>query len=219
MNGFEFVQDRGWWARVLGDAFSPVFWTYFAAMLVLGAISATYLGVDAFWRALAHDTALLLALLPRVLVAMAIAALIWALLPHQRVAEMLGKDTGLWGLVLAALAGAVTPGGPASAYALLAMLGAAGAERGALVAYIGGWALLSLQRVLIWDVPFLGVEFALLTLLACLPLPIIAGAVARKLPVRLHLRGPAQHQPPAPPTAPPTPPPTVPPTAPPGGMP
>ncbi len=31
---------------------------------------------------------------------------------------------------------------------------AAGADRGALVAYITAWATLGLQRVLVWDVPF-----------------------------------------------------------------
>ena len=72
----------------------------------------------------------------------------------------------------------MTPGGPAAAFSLLAVLGGAGADRGALIAYITSWAMLGLQRVLVWDVPFMGAEFSLTRLLICLPLPIVAGLIA-----------------------------------------
>ena len=86
------------------------------------------------------------------------------------------------------MAGALTPGGPSSAYPLLAVLGASGADRGAMVAYITSWAILGMQRVLIWDVPFLGAEFAILRTLVSLPLPILAGLIARNIPLTLTLR-------------------------------
>ena len=98
------------------------------------------------------------------------------------------------GLLIATMAGTITPGGPSSAYALLALLGAAGADRGAMIAYIAAWATLGLQRMLVWDVPFMGGEFAILRFAVCLPLPIIAGLIARRLPLTLHLRD--QPQPP-----------------------
>ena len=72
-------------------------------------------------------------------------------------------------------------------FSLLAVLGGAGADRGALIAYITSWAMLGLQRVLVWDVPFMGAEFSLTRLLICLPLPIIAGLIARSLPLKLQL--------------------------------
>ncbi len=39
-----------------------------------------------------------------------------------------------------------------------------------MVAYITAWATLGLQRILVWDVPFMGAEFAMLRILpsACL---------------------------------------------------
>jgi hypothetical protein len=101
---------------------------------------------------------------------------------------MLGRESGMKGLVVATIAGTITPGGPSSAYALLAMLGASGADRGTLIAYIAAWATLGLQRILIWDVPFMGEEFSILRFMVTLPLPIIAGMIARALPIEMRLR-------------------------------
>ena len=53
------------------------------------------------------------------------------------------------------------------------------------MAYITAWATLGLQRVLVWDVPFMGAEFAFLRILISLPLPVIAGLIARRLPMTL----------------------------------
>jgi len=39
--------------------------------------------------------------------------------------------------------------------------------------------------VLVWDVPFMGAEFALVRFAICLPLPIVAGLIARKVPFEL----------------------------------
>jgi hypothetical protein len=79
-------------------------------------------------------------------------------------------------------AGLITPGGPASAFAFLAILAAAGADRGILVTYITSWALLGMQRIVVWDIPFMGMEFSVLRLLISVPLPIVAGLIARRLP-------------------------------------
>jgi len=84
----------------------------------------------------------------------------------------------------------VTPGGPSAAYSLLAVLAVSGADRGPLVTYITAWALLGMQRILIWDVPFMGPEFAILRFVVCLPLPIVAGLIARQLPLTLRVIDP-----------------------------
>lgn len=189
-----FWMDPAWRRRVLRDAFGPGFWGFFAFAVAVGAICYRVQGPEQFLQAIGNDIDALLAVLPRALVALAVAALIWAMLPRDRLSAMVGREAGLAGLVIATLAGAVTPGGPTSAYALLAVLGASGADRGAMVAYIVSWSLLGLQRVLIWDVPFMGAEFAMLRLAVNLPLPVLAGLVARRLPFTLAVR----RDPPAP---------------------
>ncbi len=187
MAGFGFLASAFWWRKVIGAAFGKGFWGFFAAMIGIGLVCLALRGTDDFLATLEHDLELILSTLPRVMVALSVAALIWVMLPRDEVSALVGRDTGILGLVVATAAGAVTPGGPSSAYALLAMLGAAGAERGALVAYITSWALLGLQRILLWDVPFLGLEFAALRFALCLPLPVIAGLIARRLPLSLDL--------------------------------
>lgn len=188
MTSYGFLKDPLWRSRVLRDAFGPGFWGFMAAGFLAGVLCLVVRGPEVVYRAFAKDIALLDDLLPRMLVALAVAALIWAMLPRDRMSRMVGQESGLAGLVIATIAGTVTPGGPSSAYALLAMLGASGADRGALVAYITAWATLGLQRVLIWDVPFLGAEFALFRIAISLPLPLLAGYLARKLPLTLDIR-------------------------------
>ena len=147
-----------------------------------------FAGPDVFGETLIRDAWLLASMLPRVVVALSIAALIWIMLPRERISRLVGAESGLMGLVIATAAGTVTPGGPSSAFALLAVLGATGADRGALITYITAWAMLGLQRILVWDVPFMGAEFAMLRFCISLPLPLVAGLIARQLPLTLTLR-------------------------------
>jgi uncharacterized membrane protein YraQ (UPF0718 family) len=86
------------------------------------------------------------------------------------------------GILIATVAGALTPGGPMTSFPFVVALYMAGADRGSLVAYLTSWSLLGFQRVMVWELPLLGPEFAFLRLLANLPLPIIAGILARKFP-------------------------------------
>ena len=185
MRKFAYLKDRGWVKSVVKDAFGPSFWGFLFFAIATGIICYWILGEEVLRSALEKDVSLFLDLLPRVLVAISVAALLWVLLPRDKISKLIGKSTGIKGLIVATLAGTITPGGPSSAYALLAVLAASGAERGALVAYITAWATLGLQRVLVWDVPFMGAEFALVRFAICLPLPIVAGLIARKVPFEL----------------------------------
>lgn len=187
---FGFLKDAGWRRHLFDMAFGKSFWGFFVAAVVTGLICWAVLGGETVLLAFRKDLDLLLGLLPRVFVAVGIAALIWVLLPRDRMASLVGKESGIRGLVIATAAGTITPGGPSSAYSLLAVLAVSGADRGALIAYITAWATLGMQRILIWDVPFMGPEFAFLRFLVCIPLPVVAGLIARKLPLTLRVNDP-----------------------------
>ena len=47
--------------------------------------------------------------------------------------------------------------------------------------YITSWAILGAQRIIVWDIPFMGIEFSMYRLLISIPLPIIAGLLARRM--------------------------------------
>jgi len=105
------------------------------------------------------------------------------LIPPGALAQWMGAESGWRGLAVAAIAGMLTPGGPMAAFPLVLVLARAGADRGAVVCYIVSWGLNGLQRILVWEVPLLGADFALLRLLSGLPLGIPAGLIARRLPI------------------------------------
>ena len=186
------LRDPAWWRGLLRNSFGGDFWGFVAFALAAGAAVWIVQGEAAFLAAAREDGELLLSTVPRILAALAIAGLLWAMLPRDRLGRLIGRESSWRGLFVATAAGTVTPGGPASAYPLLALLGGAGADRGALVAYIVAWSTMGLQRILVWDVPFMGAEFSATRFLISLPLPILAGLIARKLPIELALREPEE---------------------------
>ncbi|MEO1016941.1 MAG: permease [Pseudomonadota bacterium] len=123
----------------------------------------------------------LLQLAPRLIGAMLLAGFIQALVPRDAVARWLGAESGMRGLVLAGIAGAFTPGGPMASFPIMAAIAAAGADGGCLIAYLTAWSLLGINRIVVWDIPFLGLEFTALRMLLCLPFPILAGLLYRRL--------------------------------------
>jgi uncharacterized membrane protein YraQ (UPF0718 family) len=179
--------SESWPARLLRLAFGKSFWGFAALAVVSGIVCFVVAGPAAFAEVVENDLYLLARTVPRIVAAMGVAGFIWVMLPRDRLTRLVGQESGWRGLVIATGAGIVTPGGPAAAFSLLAVLGGAGADRGALVAYVSSWAMLGLQRVLVWDVPFMGAEFSLTRLLICLPLPFVAGLIARALPLTLQL--------------------------------
>lgn len=116
---------------------------------------------------------------PKIGAGIFIAATLPLMLPRDRVAGWIGRESGLRGLVLASAAGAAIPGGPMMTFPLAAGFATAGAELGATIAFISGWSLLGLNRTLIWEFSFLPVNLVWTRYLICLPFPILLGLAAR----------------------------------------
>lgn len=184
-------KEDSWLRGVLRRSFGKSFWGFVIFAILSAAACYVVIGPEAFREAVDKDIAMVLKTIPRIIAAMTVAGMIWVMLPRDRLTAMIGSDSGFRGLVIAAMAGVVTPGGPSAAFSLLAVLGAAGADRGAMVTYIASWSMLGFQRIIVWDVPMMGAEFSLTRFLVSLPLPIIAGLIARALPMRLVLVEPA----------------------------
>lgn len=144
-----------------------------------GAALAWLQGLEAFNSALTEGLTLLAMIIPVILAAMMISGYVQRLVPTALVERWLGAGSGLRGLAVATVAGALTPGGPFAAFPLVVGLYRAGASFEICVAYLTAWTVLGLNRVLIWEIPFLGIEFALLRLAVSLPLPALAWLLAK----------------------------------------
>jgi len=152
--------------------------------LAAGALVWGLHGPTAFVGALWVAFDVLLMVLPAMLAGLLLAGSLKQLIPAGALAKWMGEESGWRGLAVASLGGMAMPGGPMAAFPLVLVLAQAGADRGALIAFIVAWALNGFQRVLVWEVPLLGADFALLRFLCGLPMPFIAGALARRVPIR-----------------------------------
>lgn len=173
--------DQSHWPGLIKQSFGKSFWIFVGVAASTATLCYIVVGPDTFASVIARDRVLLTGLLPRVAAAQILAGFVWVLLPRDRMSAFMQRNRGKRGLIFAAAAGAVTPGGPASAFPFLLILAGTGADRGILVSYISGWALLGIQRIIVWDIPFMGIEFSMFRLLISIPLPIIAGMLARRL--------------------------------------
>lgn len=155
---------------------------------VSGALCFWLGGADAIWRALGSAGRTVLMIAPMFAAGLLLAGLVHVLVPREGVARWLGAASGVRGLLIAMGVGAFTPGGPFTSFPLVVALAEAGADVGVLVAYLTSWATLGFNRILIWELPLLGADFVALRVVASLPLPLLAGLIARAIAERLATR-------------------------------
>jgi len=135
-------------------------------------------GPGAFVQALHDEVGLVLSVLPVIAGAVLLAACLQVLLPIDAVKRQLGQDSGWRGLLLATSMGLFVPGGPMASFPLMLAVMGAGADVAAIVAFLTSWSVLGLQRVIVWEIPLMGGNFALVRFLASAPLPFIAAFIA-----------------------------------------
>jgi uncharacterized membrane protein YraQ (UPF0718 family) len=136
-------------------------------------------GTDKFIGILTKDLELFPGMLPKMAAGCLIAAFVTRLLPREVVARVVGAESGLLGLFIAMMMGAVLPGGPLTIYPVAGAFLLLGADVGTAIAFITAWNLLGYNRALIWELPFFGPEYVGWRIMIALPLPIVAGLLAR----------------------------------------
>ena len=154
----------------------------FMVLLVLTLAGGVAVGVVSGWARVGQiliETFEFIAMLaPKIGAGIFIAATLPILLPRERVGRLIGRESGVRGLVVAAACGAALPGGAMMTFPLAAGLGVAGADLGAMVAFISGWSLLGLNRTLIWEFSFLPSDLVWTRYLLSLPMPVLLGLAA-----------------------------------------
>jgi uncharacterized membrane protein YraQ (UPF0718 family) len=167
----------------LRNIFNRSFWIVASLTAVSGVACYLVRGPEAFFATFRTDLELVALITPRLGAALLIAASIQVLLPREKVARWLGDQAGLRGILIATGAGMVTPGGPMTSFPVVNALHEAGTGRRALVAYLTSWSTQGFQRILMWELPLMGFEFASFRFLVSLPLPIVAGLISRYVPI------------------------------------
>lgn len=118
---------------------------------------------------------------PKILCGFFVAASVPILVPRATLTRWVGQESGMRGLVVASLAGALVPGGPMMIYPLAASLLASGARLAVVISFVTAWSLYGLNRTIIWEMSFLHIDFVLLRVAICLPFPLLAGWLATKV--------------------------------------
>jgi len=117
-------------------------------------------------------------LLPRIGVGVVGSGFIAEILPHDLIGSWLGPDSGVVGVMLATLGGALTPGGPVVGFSIGAAALKSGAGAPQVIAYSTAWALYAVHRLVIWEVPMMPARIVWLRAAVSLPLPFLAAAAA-----------------------------------------
>ncbi len=157
-------------------------WSTAFIALVAGAAALTVYwrdGPEKFFAILDSDLVLFADMLPKVIAGCLIGAFIALLLPRELVARWVGQNSGLTGLLIAAAFGFILPGGPFTIYPVAGAFLLIGADAGAVVAFIVSWTMIGYTRAVVWELPFFGSDFVIWRIVEALPLPIIAGILAR----------------------------------------
>lgn len=117
-------------------------------------------------------------ILPRLIMVIAVAGFLFRLLPEGLIAQMIGPETGIVGVLIAMFVGGLIPGGGSITFAVIVMLAEGGAGTVQLVTLVTAWSVFAIHRVMIYEVPLMGIRFTMLRLISSLPLPLVAAAIA-----------------------------------------
>jgi uncharacterized membrane protein YraQ (UPF0718 family) len=147
-------------------------------VILLGALCVWRGGVALLGEGLRAGGRGALQLVPLLAVVFLLAGFAEVLLPRAAIAAWLSDAAGVRGLLIAWVAGALTPGGGPVGLPLAAALMRSGAGVGVLVTYVTSMSLLSFVRVPL-ELGTYGPRLTVLRVMSSVVLPLIAGATAQ----------------------------------------
>jgi hypothetical protein len=114
-------------------------------------------------------------LLPRIMIGVVGSGYIAAIMPQDMITTWIGPNSGILGITIATLAGAITPGGAVVGFSVgaAALKGGGGAPQ--VIAYSTAWSLYALTRLINWEVAMMPARVVWLRAAVSIPLPFLAG--------------------------------------------
>jgi uncharacterized membrane protein YraQ (UPF0718 family) len=156
-------------------------------MLVAAALILLALYVKAPEKAnqgLSAGFILFLEILPRMVLAFIFEGLMQVMAPQGVITSWMGQESGFRGLLIGMVLGTVTPGGPMTHFPIVATLYRSGVGVGPMVSYLTAWSLFGLQRVIMWELPFLGLSVVVVRAASSFVFPLLAGWISSYLWIR-----------------------------------
>jgi uncharacterized membrane protein YraQ (UPF0718 family) len=117
-------------------------------------------------------------ILPLLIFAFIVAGMVQVLVPRELLSKWVGAESGMRGILIGTVAGALAPGGPYVSLPVAAGLLQAGASVGTTVAFLTGWSLWAVSR-LPMEVGIVGWRFTLMRIVSTFFFPPIAGLIAQ----------------------------------------
>ena len=164
-----------------GKIFDGAFFFLMGLAALTGTLAVWIKGFSALSEAGGIVVSDAMLILPMVTMGVVVGALFTILVPRDLIARHLGHQAGLRGVLLASFIGTIMPAGPFASFPIVLALGRSGASIGALIAFLTAWAAVGLNRLIIWELPFMGLEFSMLRFVASLPMPVLAGLFAERI--------------------------------------
>jgi len=121
-------------------------------------------------------------ILPLLIFAFIVAGMVQVLVPQEILSEWVGAESGMRGIFIGTVTGALAPGGPYVSLPVAAGLLQAGAGVGTMVAFLTGWSLWAVSR-LPMEVGIMGWRFTLIRIASTFFFPPIAGLIAQVIAV------------------------------------
>jgi uncharacterized membrane protein YraQ (UPF0718 family) len=161
----------------LSLAVDILLWGIVAALMLMAALRGGKVLQQAVWDGIVD----FLALIPRLIFGVIGAGFLAEVLPQDLIVSWIGPDSGVVGLAIATLVGALTPGGPVVGFAIGATAIKSGAGAPQIIAFVTAWSLYAIQRFVMWEIPVMEPRVVWLRAVASLPLPFLAALGAMLL--------------------------------------
>ena len=158
----------------MGLAIDVLLWSFVAVLAVAAAVRSRTM----LWDGVRDGVVDFLRLIPRLVFGVIGAGFLAEVLPQDIIVAWFGPESGITGLTIASVVGAVTPGGPVVGFAIAATALKSGAGAPQVIAFVTAWSLYSVQRLVMWEFPVMDGKAVWVRIGVSLPLPFLAAAIA-----------------------------------------
>jgi len=156
------------------DAATLVIWLVALTMGAMALRRSGKLFVQGVKRALEY----VLTMGPRIVMALLVSGFFSAVVPTDLVAAWLGDEAGMKGILFGSAVGGLMPGGPLICFPIVFILFESGAGIPSLIAFLTAWSVFGFHRIIGYEIPLMGLRFAVIRILASTILPPLAGILA-----------------------------------------